>query len=94
MIIEMGLIISLFILNVLVWAFFARFCSLMWEAIKHIKRADRIKKYQVHFPPTDYPLYLKINGVQYKTTFGSFMQWALKKYFDEHPEKAVKEEIK
>lgn len=92
--IEMCLIISLFILNVLVWAFFARFCSLMWEAIKRIKKADRIKNYHVSFPPPDYPIFGKIDGVQYKTTFISFFWWALKKYYDEHPEKAVKEESK
>ena len=92
--IEMGLIISLFILNVLVWAFFARFCSLMWEAIKRIKKSDRTKNYHVSFPPSDCPIFAKIHGVQYKTTFISYFRWALKKYFDEHPEKAVKEEIK
>lgn len=92
--IEMGLIISLFILNVLVWAFFARFSSLMWEAIKHIKKADRIKNYRVNLPPPDYPILGKIHGVQYETTFISFFRWAFKKYCYEHPEKAVKEESK
>ena len=45
-------------------------------------------------PSNGYKLRLRIDGTQYETNFGNFFQWALKKYFDEHPEKVVKEERK
>lgn len=91
--IELGLIVSLFVLNVLSWVFFWRFCTLMWESIKSLKKV-RAKNFNVTLPPPDYFLRLKINGVQYETNFISFFRWALKNYFAEHPEKAVKEKTK
>ena len=48
-------------------------------------------------PHRKFTLGLWINGELYRTEFGSFYCWILKKFLDEHPEKFVKvpkEEIK